>query len=455
MSNKKRERFLANLNIAYSAVLSNRVRSVLTGLGIIFGVSAVIAMLAIGNGAREEIREQIKLVGVNNIVIKPVIEQKEENLEEQDQNQESGTKKFSPGLTIRDQRDVLKVVPGIKNISPEVLLETFVVKNGIRRSGKLVGVEPAYFEIFNFTLESGRMFNNYQLQNGTPVCIIGKSVKSRFFTTEDPIGKYIKCGNNWLKIIGVLQERVITDNSISNLGIRDYNMDIYTPLQTMLIRYENRDMVTKNSLGGRFGGGVVIINGEVQGGSGKNTNYHQLDKLVVQIEETAKLTSTADIISRLLKRKHFGVVDYEIEIPELLLKQQQKTDDIFNYVLGAIAGISLLVGGIGIMNIMLASVLERIKEIGLRLSLGAKKSDIINQFMLEAMMISVTGGFIGVVLGIIIAFMVSRFAEIPTIISFSSIFISFGVAALVGLIFGIAPARKAANQDPITSLRYE
>ncbi|MEL6559214.1 MAG: ABC transporter permease [Bacteroidota bacterium] len=455
MSNKKRERFLANLNIAYSAVLSNRVRSILTGLGIIFGVSAVIAMLAIGNGAREEIREQIKLVGVNNIVIKPVIEQKEENLEEQNQNQESGTKKFSPGLTIRDQKDILRVVPGMKNVSPEVLLETFVVKNGIRRSGKLVGVEPAYFEIFNFTLESGRMFNSYQLQNGSPVCIIGKSVKSRFFTTEDPIGKYIKCGNNWLKIVGVLQERIITDNSISNLGIRDYNMDIYTPLQTMLIRYENRDMVTKNSLGGRFGGGVVIINGEVQGGGGKTANYHQLDKLVVQIEETAKLTSTADIISRLLKRKHFGVVDYEIEIPELLLKQQQKTDDIFNYVLGAIAGISLLVGGIGIMNIMLASVLERIKEIGLRLSLGAKKSDIINQFMLEAMMISVTGGFIGVVLGIIIAFMVSRFAEIPTIISFSSIFISFGVAALVGLIFGIAPARKAANQDPITSLRYE
>lgn len=455
MSNKKRERFLANLNIAFNAVLSNRVRSVLTGLGIIFGVSAVIAMLAIGNGAREEIREQIKLVGVNNIVIKPVEEQKEENLDGKEQNEEKGAKKFSPGLTIRDQRDISEVVPGLKNVSPEVLLETFVVKNGIRRSGKLVGVEPAYFEIFNFELESGKMFNDYQLQNGSPVCIIGKSVKSRFFTTEDPIGKYIKCGNNWLKIIGVLQERIITDNSITNLGIRDYNMDIYTPLQTMLIRYENRDMVTKNSLGGRFGGGIVIINGEVQGGGNKPTNYHQLDKLVVQIEETAKLNSTADIISRLLERKHFGVVDYEIEIPELLLKQQQKTDDIFNYVLGAIAGISLLVGGIGIMNIMLASVLERIKEIGLRLSLGAKKTDIINQFMLEAMMISVTGGFIGVVLGIIIAFMVSRFAEIPTIISFSSIFISFGVAALVGLIFGIAPARKAANQDPITSLRYE
>ena len=184
-------------------------------------------------------------------------------------------------------------------------------------------------------------------------------------------------------------------------------------------------------------------------------NYHQLDRLVVQVDETNKLTSSAEIISRLLQRKHYDVVDYEIEIPELLLKQQQRTNDIFNYVLGAIAGISLLVGGIGIMNIMLASVLERIKEIGLRLSIGAKKSDIVEQFLFEAIMISVSGGLIGVVLGISMAVVVSEVADIPTIVSFSSIVLSFGVAATVGLIFGIAPARRAASQDPIASLRYE
>jgi putative ABC transport system permease protein len=160
-------------------------------------------------------------------------------------------------------------------------------------------------------------------------------------------------------------------------------------------------------------------------------------------------------MSRLLQRRHYDVVDYEIEIPELLLKQQQRTNDIFNYVLGAIAGISLLVGGIGIMNIMLASVLERIKEIGLRLSIGAKKSDVVQQFLFEAIMISVSGGIIGVILGVSMAYVVSEVAGIPTIISFTSILLSFGVAATVGLIFGIAPARKAANQDPITSLRYE
>lgn len=184
-------------------------------------------------------------------------------------------------------------------------------------------------------------------------------------------------------------------------------------------------------------------------------NYHQLDKLVIQVSETSSLQPVADILQRMLKRRHFDVVDFEIEIPELLLKQQQRTNDIFNYILGAIAGISLLVGGIGIMNIMLASVLERIKEIGLRMALGAEKKDIVQQFLFEAMMISVTGGVIGVALGASMAYIISTVADIPTIISLGSIGLSFGVAASVGLIFGIAPARKAAMQDPIASLRYE
>jgi len=184
-------------------------------------------------------------------------------------------------------------------------------------------------------------------------------------------------------------------------------------------------------------------------------NYHQIDKLVVQVAETDLLNPIAEIISRVLERRHFEVIDYQITIPELLLKQQQRTNQIFNFVLGAIAGISLLVGGIGIMNIMLASVMERIKEIGLRLALGAKKEDIITQFLFEAVMISITGGIIGIILGIVLAMLVSRFAEIPTIITFTSVLLSFGVAATVGLIFGITPAKRAAEQDPITSLRYE
>ena len=437
-----KERLIANLTIAFEAVLSNRVRSILTGLGIIFGVAAVIAMLAIGNGAQKEIIDQIKLVGLNNIVIKPIIEQTEEQVSSDDPfNKEKN--KYSPGLTLKDKNAIAKMLPNIQAISPEIVKDTYIMNKGIRRSAKLVGVEPPYFKLFNFELEEGTMFNDQNLIHGMPVCIIGKSIKAKFFPSENPIGKKLKCGNQWLTVMGVLEQRIISENSIKRLGIRDYNMDVYVPLKTVLIRYENRDLITKSMIKKADKDKTIT------------PNYHQLDRLVLQVAETEKLSATADIIARMLARKHFDVVDYEIEIPELLLKQQQRTNDVFNYVLGAIAGISLLVGGIGIMNIMLASVLERIKEIGLRLSIGAKKTDIVFQFMFEAIMISATGGIIGIFTGVLMAYGVSAFADIPTIISFGSIVISFGVATMIGLIFGIAPARKAAQQSPITSLRYE
>jgi putative ABC transport system permease protein len=245
---------------------------------------------------------------------------------------------------------------------------------------------------------------------------------------------------------------------MNKLGIRDFNMDVYTPLQTVLIRYKNRDLITANDirLASMRSRGMVFISGNSDSNDpAKEKNYHQLDRLVIQVKESSSLTPTAEVLQRMLQRRHYDVIDYEIEVPELLLKQQQRTNDIFNYVLGAIAGISLLVGGIGIMNIMLASVLERIKEIGLRLAIGAQKKDIIQQFLFEAIMISVSGGIIGVILGSGMAYGISKLAQIPTVISFASVALSFGVAATVGLVFGIAPARRAAQQDPIASLRYE
>ncbi len=452
------ERTLANLYIAIEAVIANKMRSILTALGIIFGVAAVIAMLAIGNGAQQEILEQIKLVGVNNIVIEPIIEQKEENLSE---TTSSGMekKKFSPGLSLKDVEAISEVVPSVQRLSPEIVLDTYIIKNGIRRSAKLVGVEPNYFALTSFNLAKGKMFNEQQLLKGAPVCIIGKAIETKFFPTENPLGKSIKCGPTWLTIIGVLEERIISESSIAKLGIRDFNMDVYTPIKSYLIRYENRDLVTKSMLDrggtGTSRGMISIVEGSTDDTKAAPINYHQIDKLVVQVAETDLLNPVAEIISRVLERRHFNVIDYQITIPELLLKQQQRTNQIFNFVLGAIAGISLLVGGIGIMNIMLASVLERIKEIGLRLSLGAKKKDIVTQFLFEAVMISITGGLIGIILGVVLAVLVSKFADIPTIITFTSVLLSFGVAATVGLIFGITPAKRAASQDPITSLRYE
>jgi putative ABC transport system permease protein len=455
-------RILANLYIAVDAVIANKVRSLLTALGIIFGVAAVIAMLAIGNGAQQEILNQIKLVGVNNIVIKPIVEQMEEKIDETAGGKKE-KKKFSPGLTVRDVNSIVSTIPAVSRVSPEIILDTYVIRDGLRRSAKLVGVEPAYFEIYDFQLYEGSMFSEEQRRQGFPVCIIGQAIKTKFFPTDDPVGKSIKVGPHWLNIIGVMQERLISETSISKLGIRDFNMDVYIPLQSFLIRYRNRDKISQEELRMQAmrSKGVVIINNPnapnqpAEQSEQEKKNYHQIDRLVVQVNETSQLKPMAELISRMMQRRHYEVVDYEVEIPELLLKQQQRTNDIFNYVLGAIAMISLLVGGIGIMNIMLASVLERIKEIGLRLSLGARKSDVVQQFLFEAVMISVSGGVIGVILGIIMAFLVARFAGIPTIITFFSILLSFGVAATVGLIFGIVPARKAASQDPIASLRYE
>jgi len=441
------KKLLANFQIALEAVLANQLRSLLTALGIIFGVAAVIAMLAIGNGAEKEILEQIKMVGVNNIIIEPVVEQEEKKIESTAAGGEE-KKKFSPGLRMADAESIAATIPDIQAISPEGIMETVIIKDGFRRSAKLVGVLPSYFDITNFTLEEGNMFTQSQLEGGLPVCIIGKSIKSRFFSTEEPIGKTIKVGNQWMEVVGVLSERIMSEKNISKLGIRDYNMDVYVPIKTFLIRYRNRELITEALL-------KAASNNEGNENSQQPKNYHQIDRLVIQVKEASKLSATAEVVSRMLERRHFGVIDYEITIPELLLKQQQRTQSIFNIVLGAIAGISLLVGGIGIMNIMLASVMERIKEIGLRLSIGAQKTDIITQFLFEAMMISISGGLVGVVLGVSLALGISSFGDFPTIVTFSSVLLSFGVAATVGLAFGIAPARRAANQDPITSLRYE
>ncbi|MDQ3192518.1 MAG: ABC transporter permease [Bacteroidota bacterium] len=440
-------RYLLNFHIALEGILSNKLRSFLTALGIIFGVAAVIAMMAIGNGAKQEILDQMKLVGVNNIVITPVFEQKEDLVEEASKNDK---KKFSPGLNLADLSSILSILPNIERSSPEIVFDTPIIKDGLRRTAKLVGIEPDYFEISNFKLEQGIIFNQQQIINGEQVCVIGKGIQTKFFSKENPIGKYIKCGSVWLKVVGVLEERVITESSISRLGIRNYNMDVYTPVKTLLIRFKNRSLITKANIQL-----ASKDDEEDKAEAPKSTNYHQLDKIIVQVGNSEDMQTTAEIISRLLERRHYKVIDFEISIPEVMLKQQQRNKEIFDIVLGAIAGISLLVGGIGIMNIMLASVLERIKEIGLRLSIGATKKDVVLQFLMESVMISLSGGIVGVISGVALAVIISKTFDIPTIISAFSIIISFSVSAIIGLVFGIAPAKRAAEQDPINSLRHE
>jgi putative ABC transport system permease protein len=452
-------RYFHDIEIAVESIVSNKLKSMLTALGIIFGVAAVIAMLAIGKGAKQEIMEQMKMVGVNNIIINPVIPDKATSTTEGEKQQ----KKFSRGLNLLDVDAIKDVLPSVKRISPEISFNSTAMLNGVKYTAKLVGVSNDYFHLYNLPLVGGAFFNSFQEENGIQVCIIGANIRAKFFSKIDPLNQYIKFNGIWLKVIGVLQKTNVSLTGFEEKGVNVYNDNIYIPIQTMLLRYQNRallntKLVSEASSMQFFGGGpgmarVVVSSSDAS--SDAETNYNQLDRIVVQVTETEQLQPTTEILSRMLTRRHTGVKDFEITVPELLLKQQQRTKDIFNIVLGAIASISLIVGGIGIMNIMFASVMERIKEIGTRMAIGAKKMDIVVQFLSEAVLISVSGGFIGVFFGVIMAKLIEQVAGIMTIVSFFSVFIAFGVSAAVGVIFGYSPAKRASEKDPIESLRHE
>lgn len=453
------ERRMYILNIALEAVFANKFRSMLTALGIIFGVAAVIAMLAIGNGAKQEILEQMKLVGVNNIFIMPKDNSQPESADNESSTGKQGSKKFSPGLSLADANSLAQIIPSIESVSPEVVYETVIISEGVSTYGKVSGVTPDFFDVFNITLERGEMFNDDQLRDGKAVCILGATIKVKLFPNSDPIGNYVKCGNIWLKVTGVLQNRAVSADLSDNMGISDYNNLIYAPIQTILRRYRDRSVITTSMVRGSggnttmFGDGGMVSFSSSSGGDGEIAN--QIDKIVVKVRETTLITPTTEIIQRMIARRHSNVDDFEIKVPELLLKQEQRTKDIFNIVLGAIASISLIVGGIGIMNIMLASVMERTKEIGIRMATGATRKDVVFQFLAEATIISLSGGIIGIFLGLALAKIIMEVADILTIVSVASIVISFGVSATVGIVFGYMPAKKAASQDPVASLRYE
>jgi putative ABC transport system permease protein len=432
-----------NLSIALGAIFQNKMRAMLTSLGIIFGVASVIAMLSIGEGARQEIMQQMKLLGVNNIVIQPIVFQEEGTISENEENN-NRQKRLSPGLTIEDANNIAESIPNIEFVSPEMILETAIIRAGFKRSGKLVGIGKDYFRMLPFQLQKGRWFTEHDFENSKPVAIIGYGIAARFFQGEDPIGKQIKCGRTWFTVVGILNQWSVSDKDVNRLGIRNYNMDIYTPINTALLRVKNRTRITPE----------LLVQARSQNGV-DSKQVHQIDRLVVKVDDSRYVGSVTEIVSRLLQRRHNNQVDFEVIVPELLLKQEQRTRQIFNFVLGAIASISLVVGGIGIMNIMLASVMERIKEIGIRQALGATRHDILLQFLLEALMISISGGLIGLATGFGLSLAIEGSSGIVTIIRPASVFISLAVAMSTGLIFGIFPARNAAKQDPIVSLRHE
>ncbi len=449
------------LRTAVEAVAHNRLRAGLTSLGILFGVASVIAMLAIGKGAESEILEQMRLLGSNNVLIRPYVEQKEGNAEDEADTKQA--KRYSPGLTFKDADAILRTVPGLDAVSAEVVVNTTVTREGRRRSGKVVGVDSTYFRLLNMPLAAGKPFTRQHLEDARPVAIIGHGVRQRFFTTEDPVGKRIKVGETWLTVVGVLADRQVAGENADRLGLRDVGMDVFVPLHTMLRRFRDRAQVTQRDIeaAARARGqeGVVIVGQQQEEPSEEakqeRANQNQLDRIVVRVAEARHVPQVADVVRRMLERRHNGVIDFEITVPELLLKQEQRTRTIFNVVLGAIASISLIVGGIGIMNIMLASILERIREIGVRRAMGATQRDILAQFLAEAVLISVAGGVAGILVGAGLSLGIERFAGIRTLVSSLSVVVAFGVSLTTGLVFGIVPAWRAARQDPVVCLRYE
>ena len=428
-----------NILIAIESILANKLRAVLTTLGIIFGVAAVIAMLAIGNGAQQKILDQLKIVGANNVFINASFSA------EIDEGEAKEQKTFSPGLTIEDYNNMKAVLPDIKYSTPEVAFDCYANSATKRQKTKLIGVNEDYFKLFSLELLNGSFFNETHDAYYKNVCVLGSKISKQLFPNTTPIGKTIRVKNLNLIVIGILKNQSGIGESLQDMGINNYNNEIYIPINTLLSKYRDRSSIKVQDP-------MEWVDESIKK---EKKNRNQLDKITVQFNEASELKSGVVLINKMLKRRHNNAEDFNLIIPEQLLKQQKETDDLFNLLLGAIASISLIVGGIGIMNIMLASVMERIKEIGLRMAIGATKKDIKAQFVFEALFISLSGGIIGIVLGILLSYLIETFLLMPVKISNFSIFISFFISVLVGIIFGYLPAQKAAEQDPVTSLRYE
>jgi putative ABC transport system permease protein len=417
-------RVVRSIKVGLKSLMLHKMRSVLTALGVIFGVCSVIAMLSIGEGAGWEAREQIRLLGSNNIIIKSVKPPEEEvaNVER--------SRLLSYGLTYKDAERIATTIPSVKVVVPMKKVSKDVYVGARRTSTNIVGTVPWYPDIANFHAARGHFITLTDMKRKKNVCALGEGIAKKLFTYQDPLGKQVKVGPDYYTVIGVMEQRAVAKKT----GKEDLNFDIYIPLSTAQERYSDLD--------------VRMTAGQM------NMERVELREITVRVKSVTDVPATARVIRYMLKRFH-KKVDYQITVPVELLHQAEKTKRIFNIVLGSIAAISLLVGGIGIMNIMLASITERTREIGIRRALGAKKKDIILQFLVETVVLSAGGGILGVMFGIAIPKVVSHFADMRTIITAWSLILAFGISAAIGVIFGLYPASRAANMDPIEALRHE
>ncbi|KPK96308.1 hypothetical protein AMJ80_00720 [bacterium SM23_31] len=409
-----------SFDIGFNGLKSHKLRSFLTMLGIIFGVGAVIAMLSIGEGAKQKALDEIALLGINNIIIQDFAADEELGI---------GRTNYSAGLSRADETAIRSILAVADLVVPQKEVAVSIWHETDQAAGIVVGTTPEYDEIMEFYPETGSFFNYEQYNNTERVCVLGAGIKKDLFQYRDPIGKSIKLvgpnWTNWFTVIGVMEPKGIGAGKGGTIRTRNLNQDIYIPITAAAKRFHH----------GRFAS--------------------ELDQITIKVVDQEKIREASNLINNIINIRHNGVPDYQLVVPEELLKQSQETQRIFNIVMGAIAGISLLVGGIGIMNIMLATVLERTREIGIRRAVGATRNDILGQFVIEAVVLSFVGGFIGILVGWVLTKIITFYAEWETLVAFTAILLAFGVSVMIGLIFGIYPARKAAELDPIESLRYE
>jgi putative ABC transport system permease protein len=414
------DQFAPDLQLGLQNLLLHKLRSLLTMLGIIFGVAAVVAMLSIGAGARQQVMALIEQLGIRNLIV----EAKEANNWDELQK----ARKISPGLTFKDARVLRSNLGDITSSTPRKKFEPNKLLPKPQRDLPLVdGVEPAFQQIANLHIASGRFFSGAENEAAAAVCVLGQGARTNLFGTEEAVGRFVKVDEQWFRVIGAVGPQLSARGSVAGIPSQDMNNVIYVPLRAAIFRLENARTRLKD----------------------------EIDGIYLQLASAEQTVADGEVVRSILNGAHHEANDFSIVVPAELLAEQQRTQRIFDMVMVAIASISLLVGGIGIMNIMLASILERTREIGIRRALGARQKDIVRQFLIEATLISLVGGLLGIVFGFGMSRLIALLAGWSTVMTFSSIVLAFVFSVSVGLIFGIYPATKAAKLDPVEAIRYE
>ena len=427
------------VEVAFESLQAHKLRTLLTMLGIIIGVAAVIAMLSIGEGARQESLQEISILGVNNIIVNARVPEEAIASEEGIQR--------SKGLSLEDGENIARFSDMVANVVPQRIERyTSISYMSNEAPVRVVATLPDFVLSSSIEVEHGRFITESDNETFQQVCVLGAKAKRGLFAFEDPVGKSVRIGDLDFAVVGVMADKYIGRGKVEGLELKNFNEDVYIPFKTAVKKFD------RVMGGGMYGGGNFVIS---TSGDEEKYNTPEIDQLTITVTDLKYIPALKSLIERTLQRRHGDVDDYEIVVPESLLRQTEKTQQIFNIVMGAIAGLSLLVGGIGIMNIMMATVLERTREIGVRRAVGATQQDILRQFLIEAVMICLIGCLIGVGLGLVISRAISFYAGWPTIVSIFSIVLAIGVSTTVGIVFGLYPAAKAARLDVIDSLRYE